>query len=105
MAIATSFNDPSIGIDDTDSVLLTGPIDASEPALSHDSSRRSTLTVAGGEVPWRVLTDGALPARLPVATRGTSTERREALVSSWPSARASDTGALPTSAGTTEDDQ
>jgi hypothetical protein len=104
MAIAASLEDPSIGINDARGVLLAGPVDASEPAL-HSSSCRSTLTVAGGEVPWRVLTDGALTAQLPVATRGTSTERREALVSSWPSARASDAGALPTSAGTTEDDQ
>jgi hypothetical protein len=41
--------------------------------------------------------------RLP--SRGTSTERREALVSCWPSARASATGALPTSADNRKDDQ
>jgi hypothetical protein len=46
-----------------------------------------------------------LIAQLPAATRGTSTERREALVSSWPSARASALGALPTSADNTKDDQ
>jgi hypothetical protein len=63
------------------------------------------LTVAGGEVPWRVLIDGALRARLPVAAQGTSTDRREALVSRWPSDRASTLGALPTAAGLTEDDQ
>jgi hypothetical protein len=47
----------------------------------------------------------SLTARLPVATQGTSTERRKAPVSSWPSARASADGGLPTPAGNTEDDQ
>jgi hypothetical protein len=65
----------------------------------------SALTTIGGEVPWRVLIDGALAAQLPVATQDTSTERREALVSCWPSARASTLGALPASADTPEDDQ
>jgi hypothetical protein len=63
------------------------------------------LTAAGDEVPWQVLIDGALRARLPVAAQGTSTDRREALVSRWPSKRASAEGALPTAAGDTEDDQ
>ena len=101
MTVSAALGDPPVGIDDTHRVLLAGPVHTGEPALIHNSSCRSTLTVAGGEVPWRVLTDGALTAQLPVATRGTSTERREALVSSWPSARASDAGALPTSAGNT----
>ena len=57
------------------------------------------------EVPWRVLIDGALRVRLPVAAQGTATDRREALVSYWPSARTSDAGALPTAAGIPEDDQ
>jgi hypothetical protein len=106
VAIATALHDPPVTVVDADRVLLAGPINASKRvALAHNSSSPSTLTVAGGEVPWRVLTDGALTAQLPVATRGTSTERREALVSRWPSARASDAGALPTSAGTTKDDQ
>ena len=105
MTVAATLDDPPVGVNDADGVLLAGPVDPSEPTLLHHSSLRSTLTVAGGEVPWRVLTDGALTAQLPVATRGTSTERREALVSCWPSARASDAGALPTSAGNTEDDQ
>ena len=61
--------------------------------------------IPGDIDPSRSLTDGALMARLPVATRGASTERREALVSCWPSERASDGGALPASAGTQEDDQ
>jgi hypothetical protein len=105
MTVAAPFHDPPVSVVDATSVFLAGPIDASKRALTHNPSHRSTLTVAGGEVPWRVLTDGALTAQLPVATRGTSTERREALVSCWPSNRASERGALPASAGTTEDDQ
>jgi hypothetical protein len=86
-------------------VFLAGPIHTSEPSFLQESSSQRTLTVVGGEIPWRLLTDGALTAQLPVATRGTSTERREALVSCWPSARASELGALPTSADNTKDDQ
>jgi hypothetical protein len=47
-----------------------------------------------------------LTARLPVARSGhTSTDRREAQVSCWASARASAVGALPTTVGNTEDGQ
>jgi hypothetical protein len=105
VAVAAALQDPPLAVDDAAGVLLAGPVDPSETTITHVCSLRPALTVAGGEVPWRVLTDGALTARLPVAARGTSTERREALVSCWPSARASDAGALPTSAGTKEDDQ
>jgi hypothetical protein len=97
--------DAPIGVDHAAGVLLAGPVDPREATLTHDPSSPDTLTVAGGEVPWRSLTDGALTAQLPVAAQGTSTDRREALVSSWPSERASDLGALPTAAGTQEDDQ
>jgi hypothetical protein len=105
MPVAAALDDPPVTIDDAHRVLLAGPIDASEPTLCHLCSLLTVLTATGGEVPWRVLTDGALRAQLPVATPGTSTQRREALVSSWPSARASDAGALPTSAGNRKDDQ
>jgi hypothetical protein len=54
---------------------------------------------------FAVLIDGALTVRLPVAAQGTSTDRREALVLCWPSARASDVGAALTTVGNTEDDQ
>jgi len=63
------------------------------------------LTAIGGEVPWRVLIHGAQTAQLPVAALGTSTVRREALVSHWPSARASGAGALPTTADLLEVDE
>jgi hypothetical protein len=105
MAIAAPFEDPSVTVNHAASVLGAGPVNPGEATVSHDTSHLPALTVAGGEVPWRVLTDGALMAQLPVATRGTSTEHREALVSYWPSARASDAGALPASAGIQEDDQ
>jgi hypothetical protein len=101
---APTLNDPPLAVDHADGVLLAGPINAGE-AFLHDYLLGTPLTCVGGEVPWRVLTDGALTARLPVATRGTSTERREALVSCWPSTRASAGGALPASADTKEDDQ
>jgi len=39
------------------------------------------------------------------ATQGTSTDHRETLVSSWPSARASALGVLPVTVGNREDDQ
>jgi hypothetical protein len=105
VAIATALGDAPVGVHDAGSMLLAGPIDPGEPVLSHRCSPSSTLTVAGGEVPWRMLTDSALTTQLRVATQGTSTDRREALVSSRPSARARDSGARPTSAGTQEDDQ
>ena len=106
MTVAASFDDPPIAIVDAHRVLGAGPINSSGPTLTHNSSLQPTiLTAAGDEVPWRLLIDGALRARLPVAAQGTSTDRREALVSRWPSARASNAGALPTAAGTTEDDQ
>ena len=106
MAIATPLDDPAVAVGDARGVFFAGPIDASETTLVHDSSLQSMiLTAAGGEVPWRVLIDGALRARLPVAAQGTSTDRREALVSLWPSTRASAFGALPAAAGTTKDDQ
>ena len=90
MAIAAPLDDPAVAVGDASGVLLAGPIDPGAATLVHDSSLRPvTLTAAGGEVPWRVLIDGALTARLPVASSGTSTDRREALVSHWPSARAS----------------
>jgi hypothetical protein len=79
MPIAATLHDPPVDVDHADRVLLAGPVDPSE-AIPHDSSLPSMLTVAGGELPWWSLTDGALMARLPVATRGTSTDRREALV-------------------------
>jgi hypothetical protein len=105
MSIAATLDDPSIGVVDADGVLLAGPVDPSKTLIWHGSSLKTTLTVAGDEVPRRVLTDGALKAQLFVATQGTSTDRREALVSCWPSARASAAGALPTTAGTQKDDQ
>jgi hypothetical protein len=105
MAVAAALDDPALGVAHAHGVLLAGPVDPGELFPTHDCSFRRTLTVAGGEVPWWSLTDGALTAQLPVATEGTSTERREALVSCWPSARASELGALPASAGTQEDDQ
>lgn len=105
MTVATPLDDPPVAIDDAAGVFLAGPIDTSEARLRHDHSPPSRLTDAGGEVPWWSLIDGALKAQLPVATQGTSTDRREALVSCWPSHRASALGALPTAAGTTEDDQ
>ena len=106
MAIATPLDDPAVAVGNASGVFFAGPIDASEATLVHDSSLQPVmLTAAGGEVPWRVLIDGALRARLPVAAQGTSTDRREALVSLWPSTRASAFGALPAAAGTTKDDQ
>jgi hypothetical protein len=105
MPVAAPLDDPPIGVDHADGVLLIGPIDSSEGITDDSSLQPTTLTAAGGEVPWRVLIDGALRARLPVAAQGTSTDRREALVSCWPSTRASAVGALPATAGTTEDDQ
>jgi hypothetical protein len=105
MTVTTPFDDPAVSVDHAHGVFLASPVDASE-VTSHDSSLQPLmLTAAGGEVPWRLLIDGAQVARLPVAALGTSTDRREALVSCWPSARASELGALPTAAGTTEDDQ
>jgi hypothetical protein len=99
MPIAAALHDPPLLVNDAYRVLLAGPIDPSETTLLlHDHASPRRLTVVGGEVPWRMLTDGALTARLPIAARGTSTERREALVSNWPSARASAKGALPASA-------
>jgi hypothetical protein len=91
---------PPVSLDDADRVLL-----ACDPGEHDTTSSDRTSPTAGGEVPWWSLTDGARKARLPVATRGTSTERRDALVSSWRSARASDAGAVPAPAGTQEDDQ
>jgi hypothetical protein len=106
MPVTATLEDPPVAVDHTDRMLLAGPIDPSEATLLHDVSLHPmTLTAAGGEVPWRSLIDGALTAQLPVAAQGTSTDRREALVSCWPSARASAVGALPAAAGTTEDDQ
>jgi hypothetical protein len=86
-------------------MLLSGPIDASKTTTHNDFLSSSDLTGADGEVPSRLLTDGALMARLPVAAQGTSTNRRETLVSSWPSARASEIGVLPATVGNTKDDQ
>jgi hypothetical protein len=104
--VPAALDDPPVRVDHAHRVLGTGPVDPGEPTLlSHNHSLRPTLTIAGGEVPWRSLTDGALTAQLPVAAQGTSTERREAPVSCGPSARASNRGALPAPAGTQEDDQ
>jgi hypothetical protein len=105
MPVAATFDDPSTLVDHAARVLLAGPIDASKTLLHSYSFQPSILTAADGEVPWRLLTDGALTARLPVAAQGTSTDRREALVSCWPSARASVVGALPTTVGNTKDDR
>jgi hypothetical protein len=63
------------------------------------------LTIVGSEVPWRMLTDGALTRNSLLPLLGTSTERREALVSKRPSARASAKGALPASADNPKLDQ
>ena len=101
MSDAPALDDPPVGVDDADRVFFAGPVDPRK----HLTTPLAWLTVAGGEVPWRVLIDGALTAQLPVATQGTSTDRREALVSCWPSTRASAAGALPATAGIPEDDQ
>jgi hypothetical protein len=90
-----ALDDPLLGVDLVHGVFLAGPVDPGELPRAYDCSSRPTLTVAGGEVPWWALTDDALTAQLPVATQGTSTKRREALVTCWPSQRASDVGAPP----------
>src|SRR5439155_3317123 len=106
VAPTAPFDDPAVFVDDAAGVFLAGPIDPSEALFWHDPHLRPRrLTDAGGEVPWRSLIDGAQTARLPVAALGTWTDRREALVSCWPSARASTDGALPTAAGTRKDGQ
>jgi hypothetical protein len=102
MTVTATLNDPSLAVDDADRVLLACPVDPGEHV---NTSCARTSPIAGGEVPWWSLTDGAPAARLHVATQGTSTERREALVSCWPSARASRVGAFPAPAGTKEDEQ
>jgi hypothetical protein len=102
--LAAALDNSTLSVIDADGALLAGPSDLSEAILTHNFSLR-TLTGTGGEVPWWSLANGALKARLPAATQGTSMERREALISSWPSARASDPGALPASAGPKEEDQ
>jgi hypothetical protein len=104
MPVAPTLDDPPVPVDNADGVLLAGPIDASEPTPCHDHLQ-STLPVAGDEVPWRGLIDGALTAQVPVAARGTSTDHRETQLSRWPSARARRAGVLPVTAGTPEDDQ
>jgi hypothetical protein len=73
--------------------------------LEQHRAHRPMFTAAGGELPSRVLIDRALRARLPVAAQATSTDRREPLVSRWPSSWASTGGALPGAAGTAGDAQ
>jgi hypothetical protein len=98
----SALDDPSLLIDDTDRVLLAGPVDPSNVAHPRYVTAVA-LTAFGGEVPWRVLADGAQAAQPPVVAQGTSTERREAQVSCRPAHPASDGGALPPSADTKED--
>jgi hypothetical protein len=105
MTVAATLNDPPVAVDNADGMLLAGLIDASEATLSHHHSLRSALTVAGEEVPWRGLIDGALTAQVPVAARGTSPDHRETPLSRWPSTRARLAGVLPVTAGNPEDDQ
>ena len=103
MADAPALHDAGVLVNDAYRVLLACPVNPSH--VAHLITSPVRLTDVGGEVPWRVLTDGALTAQLPVVAQGTSTERREALVSSWPSERASAAGALPPFADTKKDDQ
>ncbi len=104
MPVAAALHDPPMLVDNAHGVFLASPINASDLPFLHDHPPSTNqLTVVGGEVPWRMLTDGALTTQLPGATRGTSTECREALVSNGPSARASAKGALPASADKPKD--
>jgi hypothetical protein len=61
VTVPASLDDPAVLVDYARGVLLAGPIDPSEPTVRHDHhSLRRRLTVVGSEVPWRMLTDGAL---------------------------------------------
>src|SRR5207302_221881 len=72
LSVATTLDDPPIGIVDAHRVLLAGPVNSRKHRTPFD---RPGLH-AGEEVPWRALIGGALRARLPVAAQGTSTDRR-----------------------------
>jgi len=72
VSVATTLDDPPIGIVDAHRVLLAGPVNSRKHRTPFD---RPGLH-AGEEVPWRALIGGALRARLPVAAQGTSTDRR-----------------------------
>jgi hypothetical protein len=78
-------------------VLLARPIHPSEPPVAHHPhSLHPTVVDSRREVPWRLLTDGALGATSCCRSTGTSTERREgagltrALCTGKPNWRSSD---------------
>jgi hypothetical protein len=104
MPVAATLDHPPGLVDHAARMFLDGPIGASKTTFHNRSFQSTNLTAPDGEVPWRLLTDGALTAQLPVAAEGISTDRREALVSCSASARASALGALPTTVGNGKDD-
>jgi len=68
MPVATTFHDPSPLVDHAHRVLLAGPVHPSElPLLITLTVPSDRLTHNRREAPWRLLTDGALRARPPVA--------------------------------------
>ena len=80
MPVTATLDDPPVRVDHAARVLLASPINASKTTTTHNYFLPiMILTVADGEVPWRLLTDGALGAT-PCRRSGTSTDRREALV-------------------------
>src|SRR5437763_1212504 len=95
-----ALHDPPALVDHAHRVLLAGPINAREPRLAHHPHRPSDrLTDRRREVPWRLLTDGALRARPPVAAQRAP---RRNVGRRWsktgPLHGQAQTGALPTSA-------
>ncbi len=99
--VAPSFEDPALLVDHAHRVFLARPIDPSEPPVTYhphslhpavvDSSRR--------EEPWRLLTDGALRARPPVAAHWAPRRNvRRRWSKTGPLTGQAQSGALPTSA-------
>ena len=97
--VPAALDDPAALVNDTYRVLLARPINPSEPTFRHDPLLPICLTRDRREVAWRMLTDGALRARPPVAAQRAP---RRNVGTRWsntgPLPRQAQTGTLPTSA-------